>query len=308
MLSRVAENLYWIGRSVERAENTARLLEVNYYATLEATDLVSEQWGPLLSITGSQHDFPGKPDGRTVPHWLAFDTANRGSIRSSLTQARENARSLRDRISSEMWECVNRAYLALCFETESVLERDGLHAYCEAARETSHLFFGIAEATLLRDQGWHFLQAGRLLERGDNLLRLMGVRYGGGGEAEVAQAVENHRWMAVLKSVSAYEAYRKAYQTRLDPRRIAEFLLLAPEFPRSVRHSAEALREHLEAIAACNPGSRRDALREVGWLAARLEYSRVEGILDALDPSLEQLLSDFSAVGSAIHGAYFRPG
>jgi uncharacterized alpha-E superfamily protein len=154
MLSRIAENLYWIGRYVERAENTARLLDVNYYAIVEAAvvprargaatkSIVTEQWAPLLTMTGDEQAFRAhfeRADGRTVPEWLAFHARNSSSIRSSLARARENARTLRDRISLEMWEALNRAYLQLCFDTEQVLEQDRLHEYCVAARETSHLF------------------------------------------------------------------------------------------------------------------------------------------------------------------------
>ena len=117
MLSRVAESLYWIGRYLERAESTARLLDVNYYAILEGAGLVTEQWPPLLGITGSENNFKtrhAKADAKSVPFWLAFDLYNPSSIRSCISMARENARSLRDRISTEMWESVNRAYLELC--------------------------------------------------------------------------------------------------------------------------------------------------------------------------------------------------
>jgi uncharacterized alpha-E superfamily protein len=307
MLSRVAENLYWIARYIERAENIARLLDVNYYATLEGAGLVTQQWSPLLSITGSQDEFIAKgyrADAKSVPQWLAFDASNPSSIRSCIAQARENARALRDRISSEMWECINSAYHKLCFGTEHVLPNDELHQYCVTVRDASHLFFGIAFATLLRDQGWLFLQAGRHLERGDAVLRLLQVRYRNTDEQTIAQALENHRWMAVLKTASAYEAYRKS-KSRLEPRSIAEFLLLESDFPRSVRYCADTLRTSLELIAEANRGSKRDALREVGWLAAKLEYAQIDQILDDENPSLEQLLAEFNTVGAAIYRAYF---
>src|SRR6266568_5025948 len=174
MLSRIAENLYWIGRYIERAENTASLLDVNYHANVEAPvipgakGIVTEQWAPLLTLTDDEAAFRkyyDRADGRTVPEWLAFHPQNSSSIRASLTRAREDARGLRDRISLEMWETLNRAYLELCLSTDRVLEQDGLHEYCVAAREASHLFSGIAYATLPRDLGWYFLLAGQQLER-----------------------------------------------------------------------------------------------------------------------------------------------
>jgi uncharacterized alpha-E superfamily protein len=305
MLSRVAESLYWIGRYLERAESTSRLLDVNYYAILEGAGLVTEQWGPLLSITGSDNTFRehhARADAKSVPFWLAFDLYNPSSIRSCVTQARENARSLRDRISSEMWECVNKAYLELCFNTDAVLREDALHDYCSRVRESSQLFHGIALATLLRDQGWQFLRIGQMIERADNLLRLLQVRYrkSKAEGAVFAEALENHRWMAVLKSASAYEAYRKRYHTRLEPRTIAEFLLLENTFPRSVRYSVEGMRDALKKL----PGSSQ-LVREANWLAARLEYAKIEDILDDERPSLEKLLDAINLAGRMVHQTYF---
>ncbi|WP_425146992.1 alpha-E domain-containing protein [Deinococcus sp.] len=308
MLSRVAESLFWIGRYVERSENTARMLDVNYYATLEAAGRVSEQWGPLLSITGSEHSFRearGRVDGRNVPTWLAFDRVNPGSIASSIAHARENARGLRDRIPSEMYEALNRAYLSLCSQDEGVLERDELHEYCVAAREASHLFFGIAFATLPRDEGWSFLRAGQILERGDNTLRLLQVRYRQKAGDLPQVAIHNHRWVAVLKSASAYEAYQKRRHAGLDPRTIAEFLLLDPTFPRSVRHAAKNLQETLEGIERIRPDGHAPLVREAAWLYARLQHASIDEILTDEDPGLDDLLSDFNELGRGIHQAYF---
>jgi uncharacterized alpha-E superfamily protein len=309
MLSRVAENLYWIGRYIERAENNARLLDVNYYATLESGGLVTEQWAPLLGITGSTEAFyqtEQRADGHTVPHWIAFAAGNSSSIRSCVAQARENSRALRDRISSEMWECINKAYHRLCFGTEHVLPSDALHDYCEAARDASHLFFGIAEATLPRDLGWHFLNTGRLLERADNTLRLLQVRYRATTTDHVVnEAIENHRWMAVLKSASAYEAYRKEYQTRLEPDRIAEFLLLDTSFPRSVYSCAATLHNHLREISQESTPKQRGILRETGQLASVLRYATPEEIIEAHTPSLDELLATIGRIGQAIYRTYF---
>jgi len=316
MLSRIAENLYWIGRYIERVENTARLLDVNYHAIVEAPvvagarGIVTELWAPLLALTGDEAAFReqfDRADGQTVPEWLAFHPQNGSSIRASLARAREDARGLRDRISLEMWETLNRAYLQLCFSTERVLAEDGLHEYCAAAREASQLFFGIAHATLPRDLGWHFLLAGQHLERADNVLRLLQVRQRqAAGQEPVARGLENHRGMALLKSVSAYEAFRKRYHTALEARRIAAFLLLDPDFPRSVRHNLTALQRTLVDIERLNPGASDAATRHVGWLAARLEYlPGVERILDDKDPSVEVLLEEVAEVSDAISSTYF---
>lgn len=316
MLSRIAENLYWIGRYIERAENTARLLDVNYHAILEAPvvpgarGIVVEQWAPLLSMTGDEQTFRQyfeRADNRTVPEWLAFHPQNPSSIRSSLSRARENARTLRDRISLEMWETLNRSYLQLCFNTDHILEEDELHTYCVAVRETSHLFFGIAHATLPRDLGWYFLKAGQYLERADNLLRFLQVRYRSRIEyPSIVQGLENHRGMALLKSVSAYEAFRKRYHTALESRRIAEFLLLDPHFPRSMRYSIAALYRVLQAIAQLNAGTSLEPVREAGRLSAQLEYmSDVGQILDKGAPGIADLLQALAQLSDVISATYF---
>ncbi|PYE53889.1 alpha-E domain-containing protein [Deinococcus yavapaiensis] len=318
MLARVAESLYWIGRYVERAENTARLLDVNYYATLESAGVVEDFWEPLIAISGSMASYQERygsagMDGQGVPIWLAFDRANPSSIVSCLSRARENARSLRDRIPSEMWEAINRAYLSLCFDTERVLRTDALHDYCVAVREACQLFFGMAFAALPRDQGWAFLRLGQKLERADNVLRLLQVRTRPSEEdaQEGAQALENHRLMAVLKTASAYEAHRKRYRSRLEPRRVAEFLLLAPDFPRSVRYSAMSLAKSLRDIAAVTEGPEamrpavRSLLRDADWLVARLAHVDVRHVIDDASPGLGDLLADVTAIGTAIHRAYF---
>jgi uncharacterized alpha-E superfamily protein len=242
-----------------------------------------------------------------VPEWLAFHPQNAASIRSSLARAREDARGLRDRISLEMWETLNRAYLQLCFSTDTILDEDGLHEYCVAARELSHLFLGIAHATLPRDLGWYFLVAGQQLERADNVLRLLQVRQRqGAGLEPIARGLENHRGMALLKSVSAYEAFRKRHHTALEGRRIAAFLLLDPDFPRSVRHNLSALHATLGSIERLNPGAADSATRQAGWLAARLEYlPGVEAILDTREPGIETLLEEVAAISDAISATYF---
>lgn len=316
MLSRIAENLYWIGRNVERADNTARLLDVNYQALLEAPlapgarGIVTEQWAPLLAISGTEEAFRehfDRADAASVPLWLAVHAANGGSIRSSVRSARENARTLRDRISLEMWEALNGAYLALGGPPPEALEEDALHDYCSAARDASHLFFGIADATLPRDLGWSFIRAGRLLERADNTLRTLMVRYRQyRGQAPVAAGIATHRGLALLRSLSAYEAYRKRHQAALEPARIAEFLLLDPDFPRSVRFTLEALRDVLDEIAAENPDTSREPQRRAGWLAALLAYAPdAQVFTEDEDPGPEALLEEIAGLSDELSRTYF---
>lgn len=316
MLSRIAENLYWIGRYVERAENTARLLDVNYHALLEAPlvpgarGIVTEQWAPLLAISGTEDSFRDRfdrADGGSVPQWLAVHPGNPGSIRSSLAHARENARGLRDRISLEMWEAINHAYLTLCGRPPDVLEEDALHDYCMAARDASHLFNGIADATLQRDLGWSFIRAGQYLERADDTLRTLMVRYRQyRGKEPVADGIATHRGLALLRSLSAYEAYRKRHQAALEPRLIAEFLLLDPQFPRSVRFSLCALRDVLDEIALQNSGTSGEPQRRAGWLAALLSYAPdASRFTEDEDPGPEELLEEIAVLSATLSQTYF---
>ncbi|MHA0040512.1 alpha-E domain-containing protein [Deinococcus sp. PEB2-63] len=313
LLSRLAENLFWMGRYMERAENTARLLSVNYYATLESAGSAREHWRPLLDLTGGEEALRaryGRVDTRSVGSWLAFDRENPSSIASSLAYARSNARGLRDRIPSEMWEAVNRAYLNLCFETGDVLDRDGLFEFCVAARDASQFFFGIAFATLPRDEGWSFMRAGQMLERADNTLRVLQGRLTPevlGGALDPAAAMQlEQRWVQVLKGASAYEAYRKRVHAGIDPRLIAGFLLLDEYFPRSVRYSAQNLHDALEQIDRCHPGEHPGVMRLSRWLVARLEFAQVDDILLRRQPGLPDLLVDVNGVGAAITAAYFE--
>lgn len=313
MLSRLAENLYWMGRYIERAENTARLLDVNYHAMVEAPYLskgiLTEQWAPLLNITGDAEGFRAhfeRADRNTVPEWLTSHPDNPSSIRSSLTRARENARTLRDRISSEMWGSLNRSYLALCAEPQGD-EETTLHDFCEGVREASALFFGLAEATMPHDLGWLFLRSGRHLERADNVLRILQVRYRQyKGQEPVARGIELHRATALLKSCSAFEAFRKSHHSALEPGRIAAFLLLDPGFPRSLRYSVRRLFESLESINAQNPGVSLEPLRQAGWLNAQLTYMEsAEQITEREEPSLEALLEALAEISDATRRAYF---
>ncbi len=313
LLSRLAENLFWIGRYMERAENTARLINVNYYATLESAGRVRDHWMPLLELMGGDANLRakyGRVDNRTISSWLSFDRDNPTSIATSLHRARENARGLRDRIPSEMWECVNRSYLNLCFENGDVLDRDGLFEYCSAARDSSQFFFGIAFATLPRDEGWSFLRAGQMLERGDNTLRVLQSRHAdleaGPNTDPAARTLQDQRWVSVLKGASAYESYRKSVHTGIEPQRIAEYLMLDDYFPRSVRYSAENLKDALTQIENHHSLQHPEILRLSRWLVARLQYVKINDVLQEKDPSLEVLISDFNRVGAAINAAFFE--
>lgn len=205
---------------------------------------MAEQWAPLLRITGSDGAFRehfDRADGASVVHWLTVHPNNDSSIRACLSFARENARAFRDRISTETWEAMNRAYHTLASSSSAAAAGDGnLHDYCEAVREANHLVMGIIDATLPRDIGWQLLRAGRSLERADHVIRTLMGRNRRPEDGPVADGLEAHRMMALLKSMSAYEAFRKRHRTAPEPRAVAEYLLLDPDFPRSRRRSVTA--------------------------------------------------------------------
>jgi uncharacterized alpha-E superfamily protein len=316
VLARIAASLFWMARYLERAEHTARLLDVNYHAIVEAPlaaggrRIVAEQWAPLLRITGSETPFREhfeRADGASVVAWLTVHPANPGSIRASLTYARENARALRDRISTETWEAINRSYHSLASSDAEAPGDDNLHDYCEAVREANHLVMGIIDATLPRDLGWQLLRAGRSLERADNVIRTLMGRSRRPDDGPVADGLDAHRMMALLKSMSAYEAYRKRHRSPPEPRAVAAYLLLDPDFPRSLRCALQELHDAVRTLSRYGPSLKAQQLeRQIGWLAAQVAYCPdVDAILEAGQPSLDTLLDDVASCAEGIARTYF---
>ena len=355
MLSRIADSLYWIGRYVERAEDTARITYVNYQHTLEmGTSPEAEarrrrHWEALVAIVGDPASFReqyAEASEETVPHYLTFDAANPNSIIVCIARAREQAGTMRHQIASEMWEAVNRFHLELQrFRAPHARPVDLEHSYLfyRSVVEFSHLFQGITDSTMPREEGWYFLQVGKFLERAEKTARALDVKYhllvadaapaapvvGPGfiqaaAELETMDGVpgESHQWLATLRSLSAYEAYHKIYRSAVRPRAVVEMLLLSPVFPRSIRFAVEAVDEALARIAAqCRPvGSAADGLadpdpaasgpseaeRAVGRLRGELAYGRVEEVFAA---GLHEYLLDVQRrcyeIGELIQSRYF---
>ncbi len=304
MLSRIAENLYWLGRYIERAENTARLLDVNYYAVAEAPveGIASGWWGRILRALEVENI---EPTEETVVQWLAFDLNNASSIRSCVWRVRENARTTRFHLNLEIWEEVNRLYNQCYHNTEQVMAQESLHEYCVTVREASHQMMGIAEVTLPRDLGFYFMRLGRYLERSDNMLRVLQA-YIVGGEMTKELEIQNHFNRSLLRSVGALEAYRKIHHTTLELPRIGEFLLLNSDFPRSVRFSVGGLKRAAEAVRRHSDGVGREAVRKVGKLFATLEYlENANQVFKKRDPDLEELLEALADIHAELSQAYF---
>jgi uncharacterized alpha-E superfamily protein len=273
MLSRIAESLYWIGRYIERAEDTARLLDVHYHLLLEDRRAdESAVCGALLDAMGADPSaIGGEPNAATVTALLAQDLTFSGSITCSVGAAWENARGAREALSSELWETLNTTYREVGSRARAGTG-PARHQFFGWVRDRAAACNGIVDATMSRDDGWRFYSVGRSLERADMTTRLLGARYG--------DAFGRTGWTTTLRSCSAYEAYQRRYISRIEPERVVEFLLLHPDFPRSVRFCLEAAARALTAIEQLAPGrglSKAD--RVLGLVLGDLRFRELDHIL-----------------------------
>jgi uncharacterized alpha-E superfamily protein len=310
LLSRIAESLFWMGRYMERAEDTARILDVNYHMLLEGTREAGRlRWEPLIIITGERERFfslYGDATPATVFDFLAFRADNPSSITQCVTWARENARTIRDRLSRELWEDINGLYLSVThFPREEILAA-GPHRFCDLVKFGSHRFQGVAAATLPRDDGWFFLTAGSILERIEMTARIVDVQYHTLLEGQGAP--DPHQWMAVLRSVAAYEFYRRRYHSRIEPECVAELLLLDAHHPRAIRFNVDALQRALSALSGTGTDTyANEAERLVGRLNDRLKYDRIGDIFArGLHAFLEEVQTTCRAIGAEITRTYFH--
>jgi len=281
LLSRVADSVYWIARYIERAENVARFIGVNLNLQLDLPLAPAQQWQPLIDTTGDAAVFKerfGSATQAKVIEYLAYDLENSNSIASCLRYARENARSVRETISSEMWAQVNGMYLQIQTQ-RSLPEPERMLDVFREIRMGCHLFQGITDATMGHGEGWQYLRVGRFLERADATAALLDLYYR--NPEHTNAAVINHgEWAGLLRSCASLEAYCRVYTAELRPDRIAEFLLLNPVGPRSIRFAAAEVESSLQTIG--EHVSRRSAERAerlAGRLHASLDYGQVDEIL-----------------------------
>lgn len=309
MLSRVADSVYWMSRYIERAENIARFIDVNLNLILDVPVAFEQQWAPLVAVTGDEARFRargGVASETSVIEFLTFDRHNPNSMFSCLAAARENARSVRQVIASEMWEQINRTYLMLReAETSGRVWRDAA-SFFSHFKKACHLFQGTTDATLTRGEAWHFIRLGRMLERADKTSRILDVKYFILlPHAEyVGSPYDSLQWIALLKSASALEMYRKRHH-RITPREVTAFLVLDEEFPRSMRHCVVTAEDSLRAITG--PGAGRHAAgQQLGRLRAELDYTDIDEIFTCgLHESLDAYQARLNAVGAAIHKSFF---
>jgi uncharacterized alpha-E superfamily protein len=283
LLSRVADSVYWMARYVERAENVARFVGVNLHLRIDLPNDDMSGWQALIDASGDAEAFQSRYGAATpgnVIDFLIFDTENCNSILSCVRGARENARSVRETISSEMWEEINSLHLMLYSATERPAA-DSLPEFFQLVRRSCHLFQGVTDATMSHNEAWHFIRLGRDLERADKTTRLLDVKYYIllPSTSDVGTPYDDIQWSAVLKSVSGFEMYRKRYG-RIVPIRIVEFLLLDGDFPRAVRHCVASADYSLHAITG-TPVASFSCVSEqrLGLLRSELDYAQVEAIL-----------------------------
>jgi len=294
MLSRTADHLYWMARYIERAENMARVLDVTYNMSLVPNAAESEAalWEPALQIAGNIEAFEARYDTYTaanVIHYLAMDEENPSSIFNALRSARENARAVRVALSAETWENINALWLEFGQFFGANLAESGLSAFCDWVKSRSHLFRGVSFGTMLRDDAFRFVRLGTFIERADNTARLLDVKYHLllPDEEEIGGAVDYYEWSAVLRSVSAFQAYQKVFSDTIEPWRVAELLVLRDDMPRSLHACFDEITPILEQLS----GRRNSECRRIaGELHARLHYGRMDEIFQE---GLHEFLEDF---------------
>ncbi len=312
MLSRVANAIYWLNRYIERAENVTRFIDANYHMTLDIPGGVNNQWQPLINTTGDHEQFKesyGEATRDNAIEFLAFDRDYTNSIISCVRAARENARSIREYISSEMWEQLNTFYLMMnTAAKESSLDLP--HQFFVDIMTACHTFSGITDATMNHGEGWHFGRLGRMLERSDKTTRILDVKYYIllPSLDYIGSPYDNLLWAALLRSASALEMYRKRHG-RIDPKKIAEFLLLDSHFPRAIHHCLAVGMDSLNTLT----GSRRGAYanpaeQKLGRLLATFEYNSINEIFDyGLHEYLDATQDQINHIGMEIRDTFFEP-
>jgi uncharacterized alpha-E superfamily protein len=311
MLSRVADHIYWMSRYIERAENIARFIDVNLHLMLDLEIDLHQQWEPMVSITGDHEWFKEKYGEATQQNVLRFLTLDRdysNSIVSCLFQARENARSIREIISSEMWEHVNEFshFVSGSGAAGRLLYQP--HDFFTQVKTYSHLYVGLSEGTFSHGEGWHFGRMGRFLERADKTSRILDVKYFILlPEMEyVGTAYDNAQWASVLKSASGLEMYRKRFH-RIAPAQVANFLLFDREFPRSIQYCLNQALESIHKITGTPSGTHSNpAERLLGRLLAELNYSDIGEIFQrGLHAYLDDFQAKLNTVGDGIFNTFF---
>jgi uncharacterized alpha-E superfamily protein len=310
MLSRVADSLYWMSRYLERAEHTARLIDVTLDLMPErSVESVGRAWTKLYASLQLDQAVQGLPDVNVALKTLTFD-ADHTSVVDCIASARENARQVREQISSEMWEQINRLYLHVTHADAVEEWQTQPHAFFQAVKQGAHLFQGVSDSTMNRGEGWHFIQLGQYIERASNTAVLLGVHlqdlhldpHEGNTTDAFLDAV------GLLRSCTAFEAYCNVYTPDPSFDSIAEFLLLNEEFPHSVNFSVTMMRRALGFIAEASDTRKNSQVnRRVGRLKAMLDYGHIAEIVsEGLHPYLKQVEQQCAGLHTALYQTYIN--
>ena len=312
MLSRTADHLYWMARYMERAENIARILDVNHRMSLMPQSETQEEqaWGATLRIMGLEHAFHqqhAEISADAVIEFMVFNPNNPGSIRSCLRAARENAHAVRGTLTSELWETTNSTWLKMRDYAPAALHDEGISEFFEWVKFRSHLSRGVTLGTMLQDEALRFIRIGTFLERADNTLRILDVKYQlllPAGEVE-GGAADFYQWSALLRSVSAFEIYRRVYRDLITPSRVAEMMLLRVDMPRSL---ARCMKEVYNNLRAVSNDHSAETERRAGLMEASMRFGRIEDIVhDGLHNYVVQALARIQDLGNRIANDFLVP-
>jgi uncharacterized alpha-E superfamily protein len=313
VLSRAAESIFWMERYRERAENTARAVDCSVHLSLDAAADRESPWGPVVEASGDEalyEELYGEMSEKGAMQFLTFEEQNPNSILSCLSKARDNARSVRDAIATDMWEELNTAYLYMRGAAEDPAGRPSPREIYTRVKRHSHVFEGMARATMLRGEAWHFARLGGMLERADKTSRLLDMKYFLllPSVEDVGAPYDSLQWTALLDAVGALEFYRKKYGQVLHSQ-VVDFLVLNPNFPRSILYCLQEAEESLRALTGTpfsQPGSEPERL--LGRLRSELGYLHVE---DVLKQGTHEFLNDvqirLDEINGAISNRYFLP-
>jgi uncharacterized alpha-E superfamily protein len=316
MLCRTANELYWMARHIERAENTARLLDVTYRTSLLPYQVRepglgwAEPWAVPLVTSGLATAYYQRYSAlraENVLRYMIFDAGNPSSIFCCLRAARESARSVRGAITSEMYEDLNGAWIEMRTYDYERVESGGVSNFLDWVKMRSHLFRGVTFGTMLRDEAYHFIRLGTHLERADNTARILDTKYHIllPSATDVGGAVDYYQWQSLLTSVSGFESYRKIYSDVITPYRVAELLALRDDMPRSLHSCMNFIHETLELL--CDEHS-RELSRMAGELHARLHYARTDEMIRfGLHEYLVDFLARISELGDEVSRVFLVP-
>lgn len=315
MLSRVANLTYWMARYLERAENASRILDANTQlvldAQLQASDL-SRAWEPIVFVSGDEKLFRElypSFDEASVVDFTLFNPKNPNSVLACVNAARENARCIRDQISGEVWEQINRLYLSLQGKTVADYQRLGSGQFLSEIRHSILLFYGVAASMLPRNESWQFYELGRFLERADNTSRLLDVKYFTllPSVNLVGTTLDAIQWSAVLRSCSAFEAFRKNRRGQINAERVIDYLILDEHFPRSIRYAITQSEESIRAITRDRDHHFSNApTRALGRLRADFDYTVIKDIITfGLHEWIDKLQTTIGDIHTDIETTFF---